>query len=96
MNFEWMIPEEREHFNSIWSLKSNRYKTISDIGDPYSEGGMRFFKISWNYAGAEVLTFVFGRRDLYKRAIDEWRKTGQFDASIMGGKAIQLRITSFR
>ena len=57
---------------------------------------MRIFKIKCDYAGAEHLTFVYGRPDLYQRSINEWKNTGTFDALTMGGKAIQLRITSFR
>ena len=48
MGFQWIIPEEREHFNSIWSMKDNKFIHAHDTSDNLETGGMRYFEIKWN------------------------------------------------
>ena len=94
--FTWMIPEEKEGFNSIWSIVNSNYEASPSGSKTLGSGGMRTFLLNCDYAGVEHLTFVYGRPELYDRAIKEWKETGTFDALTMGGKAIQLKISSIR
>ena len=94
--FTWVIPEEKEGFNSIWSVKGTNYEASPKGGKKVGSGGMRTFNLNCDYAGSEHLTFVYGRPQLYDRAIKEWKEVGTFDALTMGGKAVQLKITSIR
>ncbi|CAI2383277.1 unnamed protein product [Moneuplotes crassus] len=91
----WMIPEEKEGYNAIWNLEDSKFEQLSkSIKD--GSGGIRTFLLNCEYAGTEHLTFVYGKPELYNRAIAEFKKEGMFDALTMGGKALQLRITSLR
>ena len=94
--YQWMIPEEKEGFNSIWSLKESTYEQTSTGTQMLGQGGIHTFLLGCDFAGTEHLTFVYGRPELYDRAIKEWQSIGTFDALTMGGKAIQLKITSIR
>ena len=94
--FQWIIPEEKEKLNSIWSVKESKFEGVTISQSRSGEGGMHVFLLSCDYAGTEHLTFVYGKPELYARAIKEWKEIGTFDALTMGGKAIQLKITSIR
>mmetsp|Transcript_19464 Transcript_19464/g.21773 ORF Transcript_19464/g.21773 Transcript_19464/m.21773 type:complete len:151 (-) Transcript_19464:59-511(-) len=94
--FTWMIPEEKEGFNSIWSVKDTSYEAAPKGGNQVGSGGMRKISINCDYAGSEHLTLVYGKPQLYDRAMREWKEVGTFDALTMGGKAVQLKITSIR
>ena len=94
--FMWLIPEEKEGFNSIWSLVESSFEKAPKGGKKVGVGGMRTFLLSCDYAGSEHLTLVYGRPQLYDRAMKEWKEVGTFDALTMGGKAVQLKITSIR
>ncbi|CAI2383371.1 unnamed protein product [Moneuplotes crassus] len=94
-DFKWLIPEEKEGFNSIWTMGDDKYDELPPTGKQ-SSGGIHTFQLNCDYAGTEHLTFVYGKPELYGRAIAEFKKEGVFNALTMGGKALQLRITSLR
>ena len=95
--YEWIIPEERENFNSVWSLSESTFeKGGGSNQERDGAAGIHRFTFSCDYSGTEHLTLVYGRPDYYQKAIDEFRKVGLFDALTMHGKALQLRITAIR
>ena len=89
--YSWMIPEEREGFNEIWTLVGDTSESNPSNG-MVGVGGTHTFTIQVNEAGVEHFTLVYGRPWLYDNAIDEYYRTGSFSAAIMEGTAIQLRI----
>ena len=91
--YQWIIPEEAEGFNVIWSLESSDYQGSPNNG-MMGVGGTRTFILDINDSGNEYLTFVYGRPWLYDDAIADFRRTGYFNAGIMEGTAIQLTINS--
>ena len=92
--YEWIIPEEKEGWNYIWSLKESTYTSNSNPSGMVGVGGKRKFVLDINLPGEEIATFVYGRPWLYDNAMSAYRTTGNFDASIMEGQAVQLDIQS--
>ena len=92
--YQWMIPEEIEGYNLIWSLNSSTYVTDKHPEGMVGVGGTRTFVLDINDTGSEIVTFVYGRPWLYNNTMAAYNATGNFDASIMEGNAVQLEIQS--
>ena len=92
--YQWMIPEDIENLNVIWSLESSEYVSNNNNSGMVGVGGIRTFILSVNSPGEEKLTFVYGRPWLYDNTMENYRNTGIFDPSIMQGNAVQLVINA--
>ena len=90
--YQWIIPELQEGFNWIWSLQNDLYVQDNSNGNMVGVGGTRTFLLDINKAGNEHFTLVYGHPWLYDQTIEDFYKTGRFDASIMEGYAIQVGI----
>mmetsp|Transcript_17076 Transcript_17076/g.19083 ORF Transcript_17076/g.19083 Transcript_17076/m.19083 type:complete len:101 (+) Transcript_17076:180-482(+) len=91
--YQWLIPEEVEGFNMIWSLESSDFQPSANNG-MVGVGGVRTFVLAVNSPGTEHLTFVYGRPWLYNNAMEDYRLTGSFHANVMEGRAVQLNIVA--
>ena len=91
--YQWIIPEERERYNYIWSLFSSDYIPNNDR-KRFGVSGKRQFIIKIDKIGYEHFTLVYGREWKYNEAVDNYVQNGIFDPKIMEGIAIQLVINS--
>ncbi|CAI2383444.1 unnamed protein product [Moneuplotes crassus] len=90
--YQWMIPEEIEGYNAIWTLESSEYNGPNSNLD--GAGGSRTFVLAVNQPGTEILTLAYGRPWLYDTVMDSYQSTGYFDPSLMQGWAMQLQINA--